>query len=272
MSDLSADFLYLVEKIAQRRSLPAIESFELAPEPAGSDKKGNNFAALLLQDGSVGLTYVALDNALTDIQTHLPDLRLPGSSAAELATLYSGDKGWQRALGLAAINAICQHCLQENPTLAPMPDTLPALAPEKTDHIGMVGYFSRLVEPLVTREIPLTVIELNENYLQHNSTVEVTLDASRLEQCNKVIITGTTLLNHSLDRMLEHCGNAEQIWLLGPSASCLPDPLFDRGITLIGGFQVTRPDQFLTNWRAAKSWRECGIRYGLSANRYSGLL
>lgn len=268
MSDLATDFLLLIDKIAQQRPLPPIQSFELAPPLSATGDRKNNFAALLLQDGSVGLTYTALDNTLHDLQTELPALALPGTSVAELARLYTSTSVWQRALGLAAINAICQHCLKDCDTLVTMPDTLPALAAEKTDRIGMVGYFSRIVDPLTTLGIPLTVIELDEQYLRKDSTVEVTLDANRLSNCNKVIITGTTLLNHSLDRMLQYCSNADEIFLLGPSASCLPEPLFDRGVTLIGGFHVTDAENFLINWKAGTRWRDYGVRYGLSTAGY----
>jgi hypothetical protein len=50
-----------------------------------------------------------------------------------------------------------------------------------------------------------------------------------------VVSTSTLLLNDTLDRMLGHCRNARWFAMVGPSAGCLPDALFARGVTLIGG-------------------------------------
>jgi uncharacterized protein (DUF4213/DUF364 family) len=51
----------------------------------------------------------------------------------------------------------------------------------------------------------------------------------------KVVSTSTLLLNDTLDRMLGHCRNARWFAMVGPGAGCLPDALFARGVTLLGG-------------------------------------
>jgi uncharacterized protein (DUF4213/DUF364 family) len=101
--------------------------------------------------------------------------------------------------------------------------------------------------------------------------MEVTLDTRRLADCNKVIITGTTLLNHTLDHILEHCSRATMVMMLGPSASCLPDPLLKRGVTLVGGFHVTSAALFTQRWSVGERWREAGLRYGIASAEYPGL-
>ena len=63
----------------------------------------------------------------------------------------------------------------------------------------------------------------------------VTLDADALRECDKVIATGTLVLNDSLDAMLARCTRARHVALIGPSMGCLPDALFARGVTLLGG-------------------------------------
>jgi uncharacterized protein (DUF4213/DUF364 family) len=46
------------------------------------------------------------------------------------------------------------------------------------------------------------------------------------------------VLNDTLDGMLARCTRARGIALIGPSMGCLPDALFARGVTLIGGSWV----------------------------------
>ena len=116
----------------------------------------------------------------------------------------------------------------------------------------------------------VTVVELQEQLVRNEPNLEVTLDTSKLANCSRVIITGTTLLNHTIDNILGYCTNADQILMVGPTASCIPQPLFDRGITLMGGYQVTETDRFIDNWRAGKKWRQCGFRYSVSKAEQAG--
>lgn len=285
MSEFASDLLNEIGRITSARPVPLVKQFELPPQLSLSTDderpRKNNFAALVLEDGSVGMTYVALDNALEDLQKNPILENIAGRDPLDLANLYRADKGWQRALGLSAINAISQHLLRDKnmlqSVLKPMTDTLPVLlstgsaddTPElqANDHFGMVGYFGRLVEPLTAMGARITVVELDATLVRSDNRLEVTLDSSKLKDCNKVIITGTTLLNHTIDNILQHCSNAEQILMLGPTASCIPQPLFERGVTLIGGFHVSDADTFIDYWRSGKKWRQCGFRYSITETR-----
>jgi uncharacterized protein (DUF4213/DUF364 family) len=80
--------------------------------------------------------------------------------------------------------------------------------------------------------------------------VRVTTDASELSPCRQVLATGTLMLNDSLDRMLAHCGGAERVSLIGPSVGGPPDPLFARGVTLLGGHWVRDAPGFVAALRA----------------------
>lgn len=50
-----------------------------------------------------------------------------------------------------------------------------------------------------------------------------------------MLITSTTVLNETIDEILDYCSNTEKISMIGPTAGFLPDPLFKRGIDIIGG-------------------------------------
>jgi len=133
-----------------------------------------------------------------------------------------------------------------------------------------VGYFPPLVEQVRARDVPLTVIELDPHWIQRGDGSEVTLDPSRLRDCNKVLCTGTALINHTLDAVLSYCRNAEQICLIGPTAGCLPDPLFARGVTAIAGCQVTDCDCFIQLWSTQQRWRRATRRYTIHSAGYPG--
>ncbi|NIX00505.1 MAG: hypothetical protein GWN13_20090, partial [Phycisphaerae bacterium] len=87
-----------------------------------------------------------------------------------------------------------------------------------------------------------------EQWLQQDEAFEVTLSPERLKACNKIICTGTVLVNQTIDDLLPWFVNAEQISIVGPTVGCLPDPLFDRGITHLGGSVVLDKTRFIKLW------------------------
>ena len=267
---IADDYLGIIARIAESVALPAIRKFHVAPHQEGPEKI-SKFGAMTLDDDTVGLTYVDLNDAMRDLQSRPERHELVGCSPVEAARLYAGEAGWQRSLGMAAINAISQHVLKRSRyALTGTGNTLGLLEFEPGDHVGMVGYFPPLVDQMSAMGVPLTVIELDRKWLQRDNGIEVTLDPTRLSQCNKIICTGTILVNQTLDAVLSHSKGAEAIYLIGPTVGCLPDPLFKRGVTAAGGRQVVNCDQFIKLWRTGQPWRGATQRYTIVAEEYPG--
>ena len=203
---ITNDFLGMVERIGRKVTLPSIREIHVAPNDCES-QPSSKFGAMVLADDTVGLTYMALDEAaLHDVQPSIDSGEFLGSCPTRVALLYAAEEGWKSALGMAAINAISQYVLRRSGIqLAEMGETLDLLDLAKDDQIGLVGYFPPLVEQLRPLHIPLTVLELDKKWLQSEGEFEVTLEPTRLARCNKVLCTATTLINHTLDSVLPHC-------------------------------------------------------------------
>jgi len=88
-----------------------------------------------------------------------------------------------------------------------------------------------LVGQIRTNGTRLTVLELDQYWLQEADEFLVTLDSEHLRECNKVVCSGTVLANQTIDSVLQHCRGAAQTLIAGPTVGCLPKPLFDRGLT-----------------------------------------
>jgi uncharacterized protein (DUF4213/DUF364 family) len=118
---------------------------------------------------------------------------------------------------------------------------LDLVAVEETDAVGMVGYFGPLVEPLRKSAKALHIIErrsgLEKSILPEQAAGDI------LPRCQIVILTATSLLNRTLDGLLNHCGSAREIVLLGPSTPLLPNIFAPRGVTLLLGVEVIDPVQ-----------------------------
>jgi uncharacterized protein (DUF4213/DUF364 family) len=246
---VAADIFALLERFAAAMPLPRVRALHLPPKPTPGDLRGE-FCALELDDGSLGLSYVLLGDTWAGMTRERERLDPAGRPALEVARAYEGDEAptrndtggnaLTRTLGFAAVNALTR-CLFERAGFSPdaSGDSIGNLDPQPGETIGMIGYFAALAPRITARGAKLVVVELREDLAGLHDGVRLTLDASELQQCDKVLATGTMLLNDTLDQMLGFATRAQRFALIGPSVGCPPDPLFSRGVTLMGGTWIT---------------------------------
>ncbi|MCB1757237.1 MAG: hypothetical protein KDJ38_17065, partial [Gammaproteobacteria bacterium] len=137
-------------------------------------------------------------------------------------------------------------------------------------HLGMVGFFPPLVKKFRAAGQKLTVIEQQAAFVEKADNFEVTLDATRLADCDQVLCTASTLLNDSLPSILAHCAEDCFISLIGPTAGCLPDTLFALGIDEIGASRVVAIDTLIERMQNAEPWGDAVEKYTISAAAYPG--
>lgn len=258
------DLIHLLEQATAKLSLPRVRALHLPPPEAAGSKNGE-FCALELDDGSLGLSYVLLDDTLRRLTAASDALGLAGMDALELARRFVSGRGIDRTVGFAAANAL-SRCVMDRAGFVPPPstDSIGGIDPRPGDHIGMIGLFTPLLKRVTEAGARLTVIELNPDWAGSYDGYRVTLDPSELADCNKVLSTSTVLLNDTLDDMLAHCRHAGTIALIGPSAGCLPDPLFARGVTVVGGSWITDREGFIDALVRGASWGEFGFKFAMT--------
>lgn len=66
-----------------------------------------------------------------------------------------------------------------------------------------------------------------------------------IAQADVLITTGTTLINGTLDGLLQHLRPGAQAAVVGPTATLLPGPFARRGATVVGGTRVRNADALL---------------------------
>ena len=230
------DALALLERFAARAPLPRVRALHLPPPPDPDGQRGE-FCALALDDGSLGIAYVLLGDTLETLRRG--GLPIEGADPLELARGFASGDLLRRTLGFAAMNALTR-CLFDRAGFVPprSADSFGGLDPRPGATLGMIGWFAPLVGRLVERGARLVVVELREDLVRDDGTVRITTDPRALAACPRIMATGTLMLNDSLDRMLPFCRHAEHLALVGPSVGAPPDPLFARGVTLLGGHWV----------------------------------
>ena len=252
---LKDEFRKMVTKLTAKFAIPLIANIFFPPFSVGGQPKDAQFMGISLEGGAAGVSYVLLPDEKMDEYTALQPSHFIGKSPRELALEFVNDNPVKEITSLAAINAICQHVMRaadfavDNAT-----DSLGLLKVSPGDRIGMVGLFYGLARTIEKADAKLVIIEKNEQLIQKFPDLPITLDATKLNTCNKVLCTSTTILNNSLDEILAHCLPDAFVSIIGPTAGYFPDPLFARGVDVVGGRVVKDGRQFLQLLAQRKRW------------------
>jgi uncharacterized protein len=270
MSQVAGELIHLLERLADAAALPRVRALHLPP-PAADGTRDGEFCAVELEDGSLGLSFVLLGDTLATLRGGTGREPLAGIASLELARRYATARGAERALGFAGVNALTRHLFDRAGYVPPRAGgSVGELDLGPGDHLGMVGLFPPLVAQVLATGARLTVVELRADLAGPREGWHVTLDKGELAHCNKVLSTSTVLLNDTLDSLLEQCRHAQRLALIGPGAGCLPDPLFARGVTLLGGTWIVDADAFKAALDAGSPWGRFTHKFALGHDAYPG--
>lgn len=173
-------------------------------------------------------------------------------TARELAEYARSDNLLEASIGVAAINSLHEvdpsQAVEINAS-----EVLVKLGRDK--NIALVGHFPFIPK---LREVAsqLWVIE------QRPSPGEYPAEAARdfIPRADLVAITGTALINHTLDDLLAWCSNASQVMVLGPSTP-LSALFFDYGVTLLSGSWISDEAEVLRTISQGAIFRQVqGVR------------
>ena len=267
---VAAELVSLLARAAASMPLPRVRALHLPP-PAVDGSKDGEFCALELDDGSLGLSYVLLDDTLAALRAGHDELGLAGAAATDVARWYATGTGSRRTIGFAAVNALTRHlCDRAGFRPADAADSIGGLDPRPGERIGMVGLFPPLVKAIVARGAQLVVLELRADLAGPREGWQVTLDPRELAACRQVLSTSTVLLNDTLDDVLAACRGAERLVLVGPGAGCLPDPLFARGVSALGGAWIEDAAAFRVALARGDAWGRHTRKFMLERQAWPG--
>lgn len=271
---INKDFIDIISQISKKITLPSIKTVFIPsnnPE-TGKHSKKSNFGAIELEEGTIGVFFVSLSPEMKNIAMKTDFTQLNGTNPITLANKFGSSDIFEKTLGFGAINAISQYIFKEsNFCFDFTTDSLGLLDLNRSDTPGMVGFFPPLVSYIEKLGLPLIIIEKKANLVQKTNDWEVTLDPTRLKTCNKILITSTTVLNETLDEILRFCSQAEKISIIGPTAGFLPDPLFSRGVNIVGGTYIHDPNLFMELISKNKRWGPSTKKYCIQKNNYPGI-
>jgi uncharacterized protein len=198
---------------------------------AADVRVGIGYTAVALEDGRCGLAFTLHEKEYESCTVIVEAGTLAGRKAAELLLWMKQPDETACAIGLATANALINV-----PESAAESDILDLLPVRSEDEVGMIGYFGPLVDSIRKRGQTLHIFE--RKAIPELGVLPDTAAAGLLPGCSVVVMSATTLLNHTIDGLLDLCKTAREIAVLGPSTPFQPGPFRKRGVTILSGIQV----------------------------------
>lgn len=150
-------------------------------------------------------------------------------SARELAEYARSEVLLEASLGLAAINSLLEVDAKEAVEMNALEVLLEHGAGKP---VALVGHFPFIPK---LRQVVGRLYVLEEHPAEGEYPSEAAADL--IPQAEIVAITGSALINHTMDGLLSLCQPDALVLVLGPSTPLSP-VLFDHGATIISGTQV----------------------------------
>jgi uncharacterized protein len=216
------------------------------------------FTGVKLSNGSAGTSATPIKTIPEAVCCPSSAMAMPfpgkmhGRRAAELTSEAFSDHGVRRAVGIATINALADCCWRCRPhpdvELRQGVDAFDATDIRPGDKVVVVGAFVPFLKELKRRGHSFLVLEqdpatLKPDELPFFRAAEQAPEI--LPQADVVLITGSTLVNNTLEQLLALTRREARVTVVGPTVGMLPDAFLARGADVLGCVRITEPDAFL---------------------------
>lgn len=179
---------------------------------------------------------------------------MPGKLRGRPAARFLDDPGppnsLRRALFIAVLSALSSAAMTEIGAvdLVRGVDGLDEARIGEGDNVVLVGALGPMIRALKARGGPFRILEKDPATLRPDEMAFYAPAESAPEEVPRadvLITTGTTLINDSLEGLLNLVRPGAEVVVVGPTASLLPGAFFRRGVRVLGGVRVTEAHRLL---------------------------
>jgi uncharacterized protein (DUF4213/DUF364 family) len=213
------------------------------------------FTGVKLSTGHAGCAFTPIGEVPEAVCCPTSAARMPqagklgGSHVSEILKYALDPNVLKSAIGVATLNALTQLVIESGEgrecEIVEDKDGFDLLEIQPHETVSLIGAFGPYIRRLKRMKNPFLVVERNAqtirpdemNYFKPESEM-----ASAIKESDAVIITGTAIVNHSIDSILPLLTRGKRAAIIGPTASIIPDAFFKRGVTVMAGVRILNPD------------------------------
>lgn len=193
---------------------------------------GLGMTAALLDDGSCGLSFTM--NTEATAHCHVLDEagNLAGSNACDITGWAMDINPIRASVGIAVMNALYSAGVPGSTN----ENAMDAIDIRSGDTLGMVGHFEPVLKKHGNRIGKAYVFD---RIPDAKGVYPDWAEDIYLPRCDVVVITGTTLINKTIDHVLSLCNSAREIVVMGASTCLCPEVFRTHGVHMIAGTRVS---------------------------------
>lgn len=200
---------------------------------------GLGYTAVMLEEGRTGVAFTFREKLRKGCSVFEGLHPLSGKRASDLLPLLDSTHMIETAVGLATANALSNSAkagILEG-------DALEYLHIGPADTVGMVGYFGPVLPKLKEKTSRIMIFE---QIKEREGDLLPEEEAYRLLPfCQVALITSTSILNHTVDRLLEAAGECREVVLLGASTPMIREVFEGTPVSFLSGIMIAHPDEIL---------------------------
>lgn len=213
------------------------------------------FTGVKLSTGHAGVAFTPIGEIPEAVCCPTTAARMPragnldGSPVSEILKYTLDNNILKSAIGVATLNALSQLFIESEDgreyEIIKEKDGFDLLEIQPEETVTLIGAFGPYIRRLKRMGNPLYIVERNSQALRTDEMKYFKPESeipSALEKSNVVIITGTAIVNHTIDPILSSFTNGKRTAIIGPTASMIPDAFFKKGVQVMAGVRILNPD------------------------------
>lgn len=181
-----------------------------------------------------------------------PAGNLEGKPIAQILNYSLDANVLKSAIGIATLNGLSQWIVESGNEreyeVVKDRDGFDLLDIQPHETVSLVGAFTPYIKRLKAMGNPFYIIEKNRQTLRPDEMKYFKPEPEMkmaIEKSQVVMITGTAIVNQTIDAVLSWTNHGKRTAIIGPTASLLPDAFFRRGVNVMAGVRIFNPDLML---------------------------
>jgi uncharacterized protein (DUF4213/DUF364 family) len=216
------------------------------------------FTGVKLSTGHAGLAFTPIGDIPEAVCCPTTAARMPqagnldGRSVSEILKYALDSNVLKSAIGVAALNALSQLVFESEDgaeyQIIKDADGFDLLEIKPDETVTLIGAFGPYIRRLKIMGNSFYIIEKNPQTLRTDEMKyfkPVSEMSSAFGKSDAIIITGTAIVNHTIDSILSSITDGKRTAIIGPTASMIPDAFFKKGVHVMAGVRIVDTDDMI---------------------------
>lgn len=213
------------------------------------------FTGVKLSTGHAGCAFTPIGEIPEAVCCPTSAARMPqagdleGRPVSEILNYSLDPNVLKSAIGVATLNALSQLIIETDDKpeyqIVKGVDGFDLLKIQPEETVSLIGAFGPYIRRLKMMGNPLFIIEKNPKTLRPDEMKYFKSESempSAFKKSDVVVITGTAIVNHTIDTIFSAITNGKRTAIIGPTASMIPDAFFKRGVHVMAGVRILNSD------------------------------